>query len=68
MVKIQVIWLHLLRYILYQLHYSDCKYLSYFSLFSSDRYSLLRTLNEIEPRYVILYDAQMQFIRQLEVC
>ncbi|XP_074611785.1 DNA repair endonuclease XPF-like isoform X2 [Acropora palmata] len=33
----------------------------------SDRYSLLRTLNEIEPRYVILYDAQMQFIRQLEV-
>jgi len=33
----------------------------------SDRYSLLRTLNEVEPRYVVLYDAQMQFIRQLEV-
>ncbi|XP_022786619.1 DNA repair endonuclease XPF-like isoform X3 [Stylophora pistillata] len=33
----------------------------------SDRYSLLRTLWEVEPRYVVLYDAQMQFIRQLEV-
>lgn len=33
----------------------------------SDRYSLLRTLNEVQPRYVVLYDAQMQFIRQLEV-
>ncbi|XP_073228243.1 DNA repair endonuclease XPF-like [Porites lutea] len=33
----------------------------------SDRFSLLRTLNEVEPRYVVLYDAQMQFIRQLEV-
>ena len=33
----------------------------------SDRYSLLRTLCEVEPRYVVLYDAQMQFIRQLEV-
>ncbi|XP_066015093.1 DNA repair endonuclease XPF-like isoform X3 [Pocillopora verrucosa] len=32
----------------------------------SDRYSLLRTLWEVEPRYVVLYDAQMQFIRQLE--
>ena len=33
----------------------------------SDRYSLLRALCEVEPRYVVLYDAQMQFIRQLEV-
>lgn len=33
----------------------------------SDPYSLTRTLHEIEPRYVILYDAQMEFVRQLEV-
>ena len=48
----------------------NCPFLlrTVFSLSVSDRYSLLRTLNEVEPRYVILYDAQMQFIRQLEVC
>ncbi|XP_028403688.1 DNA repair endonuclease XPF-like isoform X1 [Dendronephthya gigantea] len=34
---------------------------------TSDPYSLTRTLHEIEPRYVILYDAQMEFVRQLEV-
>ena len=45
-----------------------CQSSIFFLLFSvSDRYSLLRTLCEVEPRYVVLYDAQMQFIRQLEV-
>jgi len=36
-------------------------------LFFSDPYSLIRTLEEIEPRYVILYDAEVEFVRQLEV-
>ena len=34
---------------------------------NSDPYSLLRKLNELEPTYVILYDMQMEFVRQLEV-
>lgn len=34
---------------------------------TSDPYSLTRTLREIEPRYVILYDPQMDFVRELEV-
>ncbi|PIK43490.1 putative DNA repair endonuclease XPF isoform X3 [Apostichopus japonicus] len=32
-----------------------------------DSFSLTKTLNEIRPRYVVLYDAEMQFVRQLEV-
>ncbi|XP_072024102.1 DNA repair endonuclease XPF-like [Amphiura filiformis] len=32
-----------------------------------DPYSLTRTLQEVQPRYVILYDAEIQFVRQLEV-
>ncbi|XP_030852545.1 DNA repair endonuclease XPF [Strongylocentrotus purpuratus] len=32
-----------------------------------DPYSLTKTLHELEPRYVILYDAEIQFVRQLEV-
>lgn len=36
--------------------------------FYSDPYSLIKTLDEVEPRYVILYDAEMEFVRQLEVC
>ncbi|XP_071490340.1 DNA repair endonuclease XPF-like [Diadema antillarum] len=32
-----------------------------------DPYSLSKTLHELEPRYVILYDAEIQFVRQLEV-
>lgn len=34
---------------------------------SSDPYSLARTLEEVAPRYAILYDADMGFVRQLEV-
>ncbi|XP_064626071.1 DNA repair endonuclease XPF-like [Lineus longissimus] len=33
----------------------------------TDPYNLSRTLHEIQPRYVILYDADMIFVRQLEV-
>ncbi|XP_032896201.1 DNA repair endonuclease XPF isoform X2 [Amblyraja radiata] len=33
----------------------------------SDPYSLTRVLHEIEPRYVILYDAELSFVRQLEI-
>lgn len=33
----------------------------------SDPYNLVRTLQEVEPAYVILYDPDMQFVRQLEV-
>ncbi|XP_041475884.1 DNA repair endonuclease XPF-like [Lytechinus variegatus] len=32
-----------------------------------DPYSLTKTLHELKPRYVILYDAEIQFVRQLEV-
>ena len=68
MVKIRVIWLHLVDSLLTALRQVQAfsPFLDLF--FSSDRHSLLRTLHEIEPRHVIVYDAQMQFIRQLEVC
>ncbi|ESO97764.1 hypothetical protein LOTGIDRAFT_104289 [Lottia gigantea] len=33
----------------------------------SDPHGLTRVLQEIQPRYVILYDADMQLVRQLEV-
>lgn len=33
----------------------------------NDPYSLLRKLYELQPKYVILYDAEMDFVRQLEV-
>ncbi|XP_042554356.1 DNA repair endonuclease XPF [Dipodomys spectabilis] len=32
-----------------------------------DPYALTRTLHELEPRYVVLYDAELAFVRQLEV-
>ena len=32
-----------------------------------DPYSLVRTLQEVEPRYIILYDPDLEFVRQLEV-
>ena len=34
---------------------------------SNDPNSLKRTLNELMPTYVILYNADMAFVRQLEV-
>ena len=38
------------------------------SLFgNSDHYSLFRTLYEFEPTYVVLFDASVEFVRQLEV-
>ncbi|XP_036386075.1 DNA repair endonuclease XPF [Megalops cyprinoides] len=33
----------------------------------SDPYSLTRVLHEVEPRYVVLYDAELSFVRQLEI-
>lgn len=33
----------------------------------SDPFSLVRTLNEVQPRYVVLYDPDMEFVRQIEV-
>ncbi|XP_043379772.1 DNA repair endonuclease XPF isoform X1 [Chelonia mydas] len=33
----------------------------------SDPYALTRVLHEVEPRYVVLYDAELTFIRQLEI-
>ncbi|KAM4698050.1 DNA repair endonuclease XPF [Rhinophrynus dorsalis] len=33
----------------------------------SDPYGLTRVLHEIEPRYVVLYDAELSFVRQLEI-
>lgn len=33
----------------------------------SDPYALTRVLHEIEPRYVVLYDAELTFVRQLEI-
>ena len=34
---------------------------------TSDPFSLVRTLEELQPTYVVLYDAHMMFVRQLEV-
>ncbi|NXS63645.1 XPF endonuclease, partial [Brachypteracias leptosomus] len=33
----------------------------------SDPYALTRVLQELEPRYVVLYDAELTFVRQLEI-
>ncbi|XP_077131282.1 DNA repair endonuclease XPF isoform X2 [Ranitomeya variabilis] len=33
----------------------------------TDPYALTRVLHEVEPRYVILYDAELSFVRQLEI-
>ncbi|XP_004604386.2 DNA repair endonuclease XPF [Sorex araneus] len=33
----------------------------------SDPYALTRVLYELEPRYVVLYDAELTFVRQLEI-
>ncbi|KAE8579766.1 hypothetical protein XENTR_v10024177 [Xenopus tropicalis] len=33
----------------------------------SDSYGLTRVLHEIEPRYVVLYDSELSFVRQLEI-
>lgn len=33
----------------------------------SDPYSLTRLLKEVEPTFVVLYDAELSFVRQLEV-
>ena len=34
---------------------------------ATDPFSLVRTLQELQPRFVVLYDADVQFVRQLEV-
>eukprot|EP00794_Sanderia_malayensis_P007975 gene7975-8834_t len=33
---------------------------------NSDPHSLLRTLTEFQPRFIVLYDADMEFVRQIE--
>ncbi|XP_030434238.1 DNA repair endonuclease XPF [Gopherus evgoodei] len=33
----------------------------------SDPYALTRLLHEVEPRYVVMYDAELTFVRQLEI-
>lgn len=33
----------------------------------TDTNGLTKTLQEIQPRYVVLYDVDMQFVRELEV-
>ncbi|XP_012502999.1 PREDICTED: DNA repair endonuclease XPF [Propithecus coquereli] len=33
----------------------------------SDPYALTRVLHEVEPRYVVLYDSELTFVRQLEI-
>jgi len=33
----------------------------------TDPYSLTRVLHEVEPSFVVLYDAELSFVRQLEV-
>ncbi|CAJ0963424.1 unnamed protein product [Ranitomeya imitator] len=33
----------------------------------TDPYALTRVLHEVEPRYVVLYDAELSFVRQLEI-
>uniref|UniRef100_A0ACB8FKS8 DNA repair endonuclease XPF n=1 Tax=Sphaerodactylus townsendi TaxID=933632 RepID=A0ACB8FKS8_9SAUR len=33
----------------------------------SDPYALTRVLHEVGPRYVVLYDAELTFVRQLEI-
>lgn len=33
----------------------------------TDPYSLTRVLHEVEPSFVVLYDAELSFVRQLEI-
>uniref|UniRef100_A0AAY4AT46 ERCC4 domain-containing protein n=1 Tax=Denticeps clupeoides TaxID=299321 RepID=A0AAY4AT46_9TELE len=33
----------------------------------ADPYSLTRVLHEVEPKFVVLYDAELSFVRQLEI-
>lgn len=33
----------------------------------TDPYALMRILHEVEPTYVVLYDAELSFVRQLEI-
>ncbi|XP_071976787.1 DNA repair endonuclease XPF isoform X2 [Engystomops pustulosus] len=33
----------------------------------TDPYALTRVLHEVDPRYVVLYDAEVSFVRQLEI-
>lgn len=33
----------------------------------SDPYALTRVLHEVDPRYIVLYDAELTFVRQLEI-
>ena len=34
----------------------------------NDPHSFVKTLKEIMPKYVVLYDTEMDIVRQLEVC
>ena len=34
---------------------------------NNDPFSFAKTLRDLQPRYVVLYDSDMNFVRQLEV-
>ena len=42
-------------------------FLSAYSGGSKQRISLIKLLNETKPKYVVLYDSELRFVRQLEV-
>lgn len=35
---------------------------------SSDMYCMMRTLTALQPRYILLYDVDVSYVRQIEVC
>ena len=35
---------------------------------NTDPFSLQRALSDVQPRFVVMYDADVQFVRMLEVC
>ena len=43
-----------------------CNQLLYLSL-CRNPYHLAKVLRDIRPRYVVIYDAEIQFVRQVEV-
>ncbi len=42
-------------------------YLSAYSGGSKQKMSLLKLLNDAKPKYIILYDSELRFVRQIEI-
>lgn len=42
-------------------------YLSLYSVGAKQRISLIKLLNKIKPKHVILFDCELRFVRQIEV-